>query len=204
MILADIGNRYVHICRYETIEHLSLFEAIDKYGADEVYYINVNSRDEDTLVALDGWIDISDRFHIEGEYKGMGIDRKALCLSRRDGIFVDAGSAITVDKVVGGVYEGGFIMPGIHAYQKAFSDISEVLDHKTDKELSIDSLPKSTRDSVSYGAIAPIVAIIEKIKGDTPLYFVGGDGEWLSKYFTEAHYDDMLLFDGMKKVLKGL
>jgi len=151
------------------------------------------------LAALEDWVDISDALSIEGEYAGMGIDRKALCLSHDSGIFVDAGSAITVDRVEAGVYQGGFILPGIHAYAKAYAQISPVLDVALNKETALDILPKNTRDSVSFGTMASIIATIEKIREGLPLYFAGGDGAWLSHYFKEALFDETLVFQGMQK-----
>jgi type III pantothenate kinase len=199
MILADVGNRHVHIWEDGQVLHLSLMDAMEQYGTEEVYYINVSSAYSDTLAALEEWEDISEALTIKGEYDGMGIDRKALCLSHDNGIFVDAGSAITVDKVVNGVYQGGFILPGIHAYAKAYADISPILDVELDRSTDLDSLPKSTQSSVSFGTIAPLIAVIEKIRSGFPLYFTGGDGTWLSTYFSDAQVDETLLFEGMKK-----
>ena len=202
MILADVGNRHAHVWEDGKVSHLSIMDAIEQYGTEQVYYINVSSLHSHTLTALEAWIDISESLSIEGEYEGMGVDRKALCMSRPSGLFVDAGSAITVDKVVDGVYQGGFILPGIHAYAKAYAEISPVLDVALAKELDRESLPKSTQASVSYGTIVPFIAVIEKIRSDLPLYFTGGDGKWLSGYFPDAYFDEMLLFEGMRKRLK--
>ncbi len=202
MILADVGNRHVHIWEDGSISHLNLMDAIEQYGTEKVSYINVSRAYSDTLAALEEWEDISEVLTIKGEYEGMGIDRKALCLSHAHGIFVDAGSAITVDKVVDGTYQGGFILPGIHAYVKAYAQISPRLDVVLDREVDLSRLPTSTRGSVSFGTIAPLVAVIEKIRSDLPLYITGGDGAWLAGYFEEARFDETLVFEGMKKSLK--
>jgi len=202
MILADVGNRHVHIWEDGSVSHLSMMDAIEQYGTEQVSYINVSRAYSDTLVALEEWEDISEALTIKGEYDGMGIDRKALCLSHDNGIFVDAGSAITVDRVVDGVYEGGFILPGIHAYAKAYADISPILDVALDRSTDLNSLPKSTQGSVSFGTIAPLIAVIEKTRSGLPLYVTGGDGVWLAGYFPEAKFDETLLFEGMKKLLK--
>ena len=203
MILADVGNSYVHIWHDGRIEHLRLMEAIEKYGAEAVYYINVNTTHEQTLVTLEEWSDISQHCVLRGAYEGMGIDRKALCLSHPDGIFVDAGSAITVDKVVKGVYQGGYILPGMHAYHKAYAEISPVLDVVLDRKVALEILPKTTRESVSFGTIAPMIASIEKIMEDLPVYCTGGDGMWLSQYFEQAVFDETLLFQGMTYALRA-
>ncbi len=199
MILADVGNRHVHIWNDGYVSHMNLMDAIEQYGTEQVTYINVSTTYSDTLSALEEWHDISEILTIEGEYEGMGVDRKALCLSHDNGIFVDAGSAITVDKVMDGTYQGGFILPGIHAYAKAYADISPILDVELDRGIDLDSLPKSTQGSVSFGTIAPLIAVIEKIRSGLPLYFTGGDGAWLSTYFSNAQVDETLLFTGMKK-----
>ncbi len=202
MILADIGNRHVHIWQDGRVTHLLLMDAIEKYGRETVYYINVNPDHAQTLVTLETWRDISEELTIAGEYEGMGIDRKALCLSHPDGIFVDAGSAITVDKVLDGSYQGGYILPGIHAYRKAYAEISPVLDLEINREVTLERLPKSTPESISFGVIAPLVASIEKIREGLPLYCTGGDGFWISKYFEQAVYDETLLFQGMLKMIE--
>ena len=202
MILADVGNRHVHIWHHGRIEHLLLMEAVEKYGTEEVHYINVSEAHAQTLATLDDWHDIAGQLVLDGAYEGMGVDRKALCLSHSHGIFVDAGSAITVDKMLDGVYQGGYILPGMHAYRNAYAEISPVLDVVLDREVRLEILPKSTRQSVSFGTIAPVIASIEKIMGDLPVYCTGGDGKWLSQYFEQAVFDEALLFQGMIKMIQ--
>ncbi len=202
MILADIGNRHAHIWDEGRITHLGVQDAIERYGSERVYYITVNTHHAETLAALEEWRDISRSLVIEGEYAGMGVDRKALCLSHTTGLFVDAGSAITVDRVVEGAYQGGYILPGIHAYQKAYAAISPVLDVEIERSLSLDALPKNTQSSVSYGIMAPIVASIEKTAGPLPVYCTGSDGAWIAHYLEKAVYDETLLFQGMLKIIK--
>jgi len=202
MILADIGNRHLHIWEKGHISHLSLMDAIERYGAQEVAYISVSSAYSSTLAALDGWQDISETIHIEGEYPGMGVDRRALCLSRESALFVDAGSAITIDSVVDGVYQGGCILPGLHAYAGAYAEISPALAYPLREDLSLECLPKSTQDAISYGAIYSIVATIARLRGRLPLYFTGGDGKMLSGYFDDAHFEEGLVFEGIQKSLE--
>ncbi len=202
MILADIGNRHAHIWHDGMIEHLDIEEAMEKYRDYELHYISVNVSHSKRLSSIEKWIDISKSASISGEYEGLGVDRKALCLSQGDGIYVDAGSAITVDKVVDGTYVGGFILPGIHAYSKAYADIAPILSLEINREVDIEKLPRSTQDGVSYGTIATIITAIEKIAdSDEAIYFTGGDGEWLSHYFDNALFDEELLFLGMIKII---
>jgi type III pantothenate kinase len=180
--------------------HMGIDEAIARYHARRVGYINVNPHHADALGALASWHDLEPHLHIEGEYDGMGIDRKAVCLSHETGIFVDAGSAITVDRVVDGVYQGGFILPGLKAYARMYASISPVLDTPLDATIALDTLPKSTQGGVSFGTLLSITAAIERVRGEWPLYITGGDGAILARYIDGARYDEGLVFDGMASI----
>ncbi len=201
MILADIGNSNFHVYNGKEVEHLSYDEAIQKYVDKEVFYISVNHALEKKITEITNWKDISSFMKIKGEYLTMGVDRKALCLSHEDGIFIDAGSAITVDVVDTGKYEGGFILPGIQAYLESYRSISTVLETDLNKELSLERLPSTTKEQISYGIIASIKSLIEKHSDGKTLYFTGGDGAFLSTFFKDAHYDEILVFKGMQKAL---
>ena len=201
MILADIGNSNFHIYDGQTVEHLSYDAAIKKYATQEISYISVKHILEEQIAGIECWKNISALINIEGEYETMGIDRKALCLSHKEGIFIDAGSAITVDIVSGGMYVGGFILPGIQAYLESYKSISPVLETNLYEKLSLVRLPKTTKEQISYGIIASIKALIEKHRNGHTLYFTGGDGALLATFFEGAHYDETLVFQGMKKAL---
>ena len=129
-LLADIGNTRIHIYNGKEVIHLSHDEAIEQYKDKKLKYITVKHQLKEKLSSLGNWEDISHLIKIENEYDTMGIDRKALCLSHRDGIFVSAGSAITVDVVEEGKYVGGFLLPGIQAYMRAYATISPALKTK--------------------------------------------------------------------------
>jgi type III pantothenate kinase len=202
MLLADIGNTRVHIFDGQSVLHLTHEEAIAGYHTVPLLYICVNHTIKSRLEHIASWEDISSCLSIEGEYETMGVDRKALCLSHSSGIFVDAGSAITVDIVRDGAYQGGFILPGIKAYLESYKMISPALDIELNRKCSLTSLPRTTKDSISYGIIASIKAVIDIHKTDLPLYFTGGDGEWLSSFFPNSNFDEMLVFKGMQKALK--
>jgi len=203
IILVEIGNSRAHIYlpSSKTIEHLDIDQAIDKYATDVVKYISVNNRYIQKLNSLKNWQDISPSLHIDGQYSTMGIDRVALCLSRGDALYVDAGSAITVDRVVDGKYDGGFIMLGIKASLNAYSEISKSLDVEFKKDIDISHLAFDTQSSVSYGIISPIIDAINNASGPLPLFFTGGDGEWLSSFFKDSTYDESLLFVGMSSAI---
>ncbi len=202
MLLADIGNTYFHIYNGEAIEHLSYEEAIEKYKDQTLYYISVNDHLEEKIQKIKSWKNISHEMILENAYNTLGVDRKALCLSHRDGVFVDAGSAITIDVMKDGVYQGGFILPGLKAYVKSYEHISSALKTELNKIVSLSTLPLTTKDGISYGIIASIKALIDTHRHENNLYFTGGDGAFLSTFFEGAIYDEMLVFDGMRKVIK--
>ena len=200
--MADIGNTYFHIYDGERVEHLGYDEAIKRYCDTPLYYISVKHDLEKKITQMKKWKNISDTLFIEGEYETMGVDRKALCLSHSDGVFVDAGSAITVDVVEGGVYVGGFILPGLRAYVQSYRGISSALDVDLDEKIVLDRLPSTTKEQISYGIIASIKVLIDKQNKAKKLYFTGGDGKFLSTFFESAVYDETLVFQGMMKAIK--
>jgi len=201
MILIDVGNTRAHVYRNAQVEHMSVDEAVRRFHARRAGYINVNPHHADLLSAIAGWEDLDARLHLEGDYPGMGVDRRALCLAHENGIFIDAGSAITVDKVIGGVYQGGFILPGLKAYARAYAAISPVLDTPFEEHIDLKILPKETGKSVSFGTMASIVAAIERVRDGLPIYITGGDGMQLAAYFDDAVFDETLVFRGMERKL---
>ncbi|MDD5359318.1 MAG: type III pantothenate kinase [Sulfurovaceae bacterium] len=202
MLLADIGNTRTHIYNGKSVIHLLHKEVLESYKDKELFYICVSLDMSEKIKDLTNWTNISNTIHIKGEYDTMGIDRKALCLSHKDGIFVDAGSAITVDVVKENEYQGGFILLGINAWLNAYKGISSALGVEINHNCSLAKLPKTTKDSISYGIIASIKAVIETNSFGLPIYFTGGDGEWLSSYFKNSIYDEFLVFKGIQKALK--
>ncbi len=203
VLLADIGNTYFHIYDGKKVEHLLYEDAIARYQDKELYYISVNHHLGEKIEKIALWKNISSLFRLEGEYETMGVDRKALCMSHDSGVFVDAGSAITVDIMQDGRYRGGFILLGLKALVNAYGSISPALDVPLNKNISLSELPTTTKDGISYGIIASIKALIDQQREGRPLYFTGGDGKFLSSFFEEVIYDEMLVFNGMKNALKA-
>ena len=202
MFLADIGNSRIHIYNGDEVVHLSHKEAIEKYGNQEIKYITVKHQLKEQLESLEKWENISELIQLEGQYSTMGIDRKALCLSHKTGIFVSAGSAITVDVVEGGKYLGGFLLLGLKAYINAYASISPALKTELNPKVLLNELPKTTQDAISFGIIASIKTLIEKHQTNKQLYISGGDGKFLSQFFTNVIFDETLIFQGMKNAIK--
>lgn len=76
---------------------------------EKVYYICVNDAIKSALSSKYNFIDLEPYFEFDTIYQGMGIDRVAACCTIEDGMIVDAGSAITIDIMSGGMHLGGFI-----------------------------------------------------------------------------------------------
>jgi len=202
MLLADIGNTHFHICNGKTVEHLAYDAAIAKYQSEALCYISVKHQLSLEIEQITNWKNISSLMKIENEYDTMGVDRKALCLSHKDGLFIDAGSAITVDVMQKGKYLGGYIFPGLKAILESYRSISPVLDSELNKHISLEQLPATTKGGISYGIIASIKALIDKHSHGSKLYFTGGDGKFLSTFFENSVYSEMLVFDGIREALK--
>jgi type III pantothenate kinase len=202
MLFADIGNTHFHIYDGEKVEHLLYDTAIEKYKNETLTYISVKQQLSSEIAEIKKWKNISSLMKIEGEYATMGVDRKALCLSHENGLFIDAGSAITVDIVEEGVYLGGYIFPGISAMLDSYKNISPALESTLNKNISLLQLPTTTKDGISYGIIASIKALIDKHSKGKTLYFTGGDGQFLSSFFEEAVSDELLVFNGMQKAIQ--
>jgi len=203
VLLADIGNSRIHLYDGSEVLHLTYDEALARFGDRRVYYISVKAGIEATLAAYPSWENVSHLMELPGSYETMGVDRKALCLSRDNAVFVDAGSAVTVDVMRRGVYEGGFILPGLAAYRDAYARISPALDTPLDTDVSLVRLPRTTEAQISYGIIASIKTLVESTLGSLPLYVTGGDGEVVASFFKRAVFDETLLFKGMRYALEA-
>lgn len=199
MLLCDIGNTSYHFYDLEKDYKIGVGEFDPKEVSDEVYYICVHPVIKKQLKSLHNWIDLEAKVDRSGYYDTMGIDRIVATKAIRDGVVVDAGSAITVDVVKDGVFEGGFIYPGFKALESAYSSISKALAYPLDLQVSLSKLPKSTQGAISYGVLATLVKEITSYNLD--IILTGGDAKILHRYIPTAKIDDLLLFRGMLMVL---
>ena len=201
MILCDIGNSNVDFYHDGKIWSQNL-EEFKKYKPKEkVYFISVN--DSVTKQLDSKYVNIENWFDFDTIYQGMGIDRIAACYSIQSGIVIDAGSAITVDVMSGGLHMGGYIMPSINSYELCYANISVKLEKRINPNVLLDALPQKTEDAISYGAIKPMIMILEHTCRDKIVYFTGGDGKYFSKFFKKAIYDRSLIFRGMLKAIEN-
>ncbi|PHS57803.1 MAG: pantothenate kinase [Sulfurimonas sp.] len=199
MLLCDIGNTSYHFLKddFDYKEDVKVFNPSDVKGL--VYYICVNTEIKKILLKLNNWIDISKKIDKTAYYETMGIDRIIICESIQDGVIIDAGSAVTVDIVNNGVFEGGFIYPGIKAMSDTYKNISSALNYEFNFDLNLESLPKNSRDSISYAYLKLIYT--EVISLNKAIYLTGGDSLKFSKIFKNAKIDKNLIFRAMLKYI---
>ncbi|MCK9454327.1 MAG: type III pantothenate kinase [Sulfurimonas sp.] len=200
MLLCDIGNSNYHFLKKDEIFKKDAKFFNPSTVEEDVYYICVNQHVKELLKPLKNWIDLSQYIDIKKYYETMGIDRIMACEAIRDGVIVDAGSAVTVDIVKEGRFEGGFIYPGVRAMGECYKNISDALGYSFNFELDLDKMPKNSRDAISYGYIKLLHSEVKSHKMD--IYLTGGDAAWFAKIFPTSHVDERLLFKGMKNIMK--
>jgi len=202
MILCDIGNSNVDFYHDGKIWSQSLDEFDDYTSKEQVFYISVNTNVNDILDKKNNFINIEKYFDLDTIYQGMGIDRVASCYTIKNGIVVDAGTAITVDIMSNGIHLGGYILPGLNAYEECYARISKKLDKRINPHVILDALPQRTEDAVSYGVMKPILMVLQETCRDKKIFFTGGDGKFFSTFFRNSIFDRALIFRGMLKVIE--
>lgn len=202
MLLCDIGNSSAKFLQDKQGFTLNLEEFKDYTSKEKVFYISVNDSLRPFLKTKKNFINLEPHFSFDSIYKGLGIDRIAACYTINDGVVIDAGSAITIDILAHSVHLGGFILPGLAAYQKSYEFISPRLKTVLNTAVELGAFPQKTQDAVSYGILKSIYLTIKDTCTNQNLYFTGGDGRFLSKLFDNAIYDKNLVFKGMEKLIK--
>jgi len=200
MLLCDIGNTSFHFLDDSSEYKKDVITFNPKDIKEVVYYICVNQAVQESLNHLDNWIDISIYIDKSKYYETMGIDRIFACEALNNSIIIDAGSAITVDLVKNGIFEGGFIYPGVIAMQKTYKNISPALDYSFNFELDLDKMPKNSRDAISYAYLKTFYS--EVVSHDMEIVLTGGDAKKFALLFKDAKVNERLIFDGMKKIIK--
>ncbi len=200
MLLCDVGNTSYHFL--DGVEDYKReANSFDPSSVKEkVYYICVNPHAKIILQELENWIDLSWHVDMKNYYETMGIDRIVACGTLENGIIIDAGSAVTVDIVKDGVFEGGFIYAGLRAMQQTYKNISPALDYSFNFELDLDKMPKNSQDAISYGYLKTLYC--EVMSHQMDIVLTGGDAKEFAKIFPHAKIDERVIFEGMKKIMK--
>ena len=201
MLLCDIGNTSYHFLDGDSDYKESTSRFDPSLITQKVYYICVNFIVQKKLNTLDNWIDLKSQVDMSSYYETMGVDRIFACEAIENGVIVDAGSAITVDVVKDGKFQGGFIYPGIKAMSKTYADISSALTYPFNFDLDLTVLPKNSGDAISYGYLKTLY--LEVISHEMEIYLTGGDAKEFTKIFSNAKVDETLIFKGMSKILQA-
>jgi len=201
MLLCDIGNTTLHFFDGAR-DYRVAAEGFDPVSvAEPVAYISVNAALQPLLDACGNWLNLEAFIDRSVYYETMGIDRIMACEAVDEGVVVDAGSAVTVDVVRGGRFEGGFIYPGVRSMADAYARLSPRLAYDFNFELDLDKMPKNSRDAISYGYLRTLQGEVMRHEG--PLLLTGGDADLFAGIFPSARVDPLLLFAGMKKILEN-
>lgn len=202
MTLCDIGNTNATFFKEGKISKIDIQSFRNFKSSEKIYYISVNDNFRSKLESDSNFINLEPFFEIDTIYNGLGIDRIVNCYSVENGVVIDAGSAITIDVMQNKMHLGGCILPGISQSLKAYENISSRLKVSLNSQIDLEALPQKTSDAVSYGVIKPIVLLIENISNNSKIYFTGGDGEFLSRFFKNSIYDKRLIFRGMQALIE--
>jgi type III pantothenate kinase len=204
LIFCDIGNTNAHLLIKERLHVKSVKEFLELSFDEKIYYICVNDSIKPFLHAKRNFFDLEPHITFDTKYRSMGIDRICACKAVSDGVVVDAGSAITVDIMKKGIHAGGYILPGLTAYNTAYASISTRLQLGINKDIKLDKIPQNTKDAISYAIIKSIKLIIKNSAKNRKIYFSGGDGEYLAGFFKNAIYDKMLILKVLQRTFDDL
>jgi len=201
LILCDVGNSRLHLFD-GAVRHFEIDEGLARYAKERVCFISVNA-DVTKQIAKEapGWRDLSHCRLLPSMYAGWGIDREAACLGAGEGVVVDAGSAVTVDIVKAGRHLGGWIWPGLRAWQRACAAVSPRLDLPL-TPVERERMPLSTEQALSSAYWGGIWRVIERFGEGLPIYVTGGDAPLMAEVLPNAIVDERLVFKGMRIMIK--
>jgi type III pantothenate kinase len=199
IILCDIGNTTADIDENGMTRKVTLSEFRPELLMGDVWYVSVNYSLSESLESLPNWHNVVSLIDWDKYYPTMGIDRIMVCEAIENGVIVDAGSAITVDVMRDGMYQGGFISLGLRAAQEAYARLSPALALSFNFEVDLTIMAKNTPDAITVGFLAPLIQSIESY--ENPIYVTGGDAHLFSSFLKEATVDETLIFKGMKKLI---
>lgn len=202
MILVDIGNTFFHFYDNGRIWKFAADKLTSISREKPVFFISVNQESTNRFLRYAPHaVNLREHIQLDSIYKGLGIDRIAACKAITDGVIIDAGTAITVDVMQNSTHLGGYILPGFGVYSHCLKNISSSLDQGLNMGVDLNAFPQSTRDAISYGVFKSIILMLKETCKSKSIFFTGGDGKYLSRFFDNSIYDNSLVFRGMLKVI---
>lgn len=219
VLTIDIGNTSTDLCLFKgDLLYLGKFSHFDlpKVEADIVLVSSVKPSVEAYIkekypeARFIGAHEVPVETSFLGK-EGVGIDRLinlygALEFYGKDLIVVSAGTALVVDLLLNGVFEGGFISMGIGSGLECLSKRAELIPEVKLKEISVD-IGRNTEEALLGGFINQAKDFVmgclnrwSKAYGrGLKLVITGGDGYLLRDL---GVYDPLLIHKGMLALLK--
>lgn len=212
MILCDIGNSTYHFKKNNNncfkVDLNSDLKNLGLKLKGKMYFISVNDKASKKLLkAFPNAININKKFKLKTKYSSsLGIDRIVAASNHKNSIIVDFGSAITLDILKEGKHLGGFIMPGIDILKSNYPKISPKLAFDFVTNTNLDKMPLNTNEAINYAIINMVILPIKRVQEeyDLKIIFTGQNSKLVLKYFDNYKFKPNLIFNNMKKVVKGL
>ena len=147
----------------------------------------------------------------------LGLDRIAAAVGayskNKNTLVIDFGTCVTYDLIDRhGVYQGGFILPGIDMRLKAMNDFTDKLPYVydwRDNWKTINGIGKSTYECLLSGVkesmhmeIFQMIHLFEKEFADLRTIYTGGDADFFDKELKNSIFAmPKLVLDGLNKIL---
>jgi pantothenate kinase type III len=181
-----IGNSSVKILQSEKISILNNIKELSSLKLDTLIYYSTASTKEFSILKKCGIPIIKrvtnhDRFAVKNGYRKkeeLGVDR-LLGSSyfyrkyKKDFVYIDLGTAITVNFIKNGMLIGGYIILNIEKYIEAISTIGKL--PKIDIDKFNDTIGKTTSENILNGIGLMYKAFFDKIKNRHLLFVSGGN-----------------------------
>lgn len=137
----------------------------------------------------------------------LGIDRWLALIavrSRQQSVcVVDCGTAITLDVITpAGQHLGGYILPGLNMMADALLAGTQGVRYTADEAGTGTALGGSTAEAVTHGALAAVVALVDRLvlQHQAQLVLTGGDAQRLAAALTQPYdLQSELLLQGLQR-----
>lgn len=220
VLTVDIGNTSIDLCLYEEgrLKHLGKYhhQELLEVPADLVLVSSVKPSVEDRVLKLYPKAEFIRSAHVpvETAFEGkerVGVDRLlnlygAIRLFSENVLIVSCGTALVVDLAVEGIFQGGFIVPGLRLSLECLSQKAELIP-LLELERLFPDIGRDTKTALLGGVLNQAKAFIlqcleswqESYKRELKVVLTGGDG-WV---FEELGVYDPLLLHKAMLLLKG-
>lgn len=223
VLTLDVGNTSVDACLFDgkdvtflgKFSHWQVEELKNSY--DEIYIASVKPSMNRFLMETfkNACFILNEHVPLKATFdtKNVGIDRLlnlygALNFYSEDALVVSCGTALVLDVLVRGVFEGGFITLGLSGKLKCLSEKAELIPSLDLRKVDV-FVGRDTQSAILGGILREaksfIVVLLEELKktysGEFSLIITGGDG-WLLRDM--GVYDPLLIHKAILRIRKFL